>query len=122
MRTERIFTSCKPRRWIAKGITDQDNRDGPQLLSSINPTFSWVRLAQRIPVRIRFDEVPPDVFIRPGMTCTVVMKEGAAPTVGLDQVSHGSNILGHLSEQHKPEIKLESSFSQDRNKVDYSCR
>ena len=34
---------------IAKGITDQDNRDGPQLLSSINPTFTWVRLAQRIP-------------------------------------------------------------------------
>ena len=68
---------------IAKGITDQDNRDGPQLLSSINPTFTWVRLAQRIPVRIRFDEVPPDVFISAGMTCTVIMKEGGAPTVGL---------------------------------------
>ena len=68
---------------IAKGITDQDNHDGPQLLSSINPTFTWVRLAQRIPVRIRFDRVPPDVFISAGMTCTVTMKEGAAPTVGL---------------------------------------
>jgi multidrug resistance efflux pump len=68
---------------IAKGITDQDNRDGPQLLSSINPTFTWVRLAQRIPVRIRFDGVPPDVFISAGMTCTVIMKEGSAPTVGL---------------------------------------
>jgi RND family efflux transporter MFP subunit len=68
---------------IARGITDQDNRDGPQLLSSINPTFTWVRLAQRIPVRIRFDGVPPDVFISAGMTCTVTMKEGAAPTVSL---------------------------------------
>ena len=68
---------------ISRGITDQDNRDGPQLLSSINPTFTWVRLAQRIPVRIRFDEVPPDVFISAGMTCTVTMKEGAAPTVGV---------------------------------------
>lgn len=68
---------------IAKGITDQDNRNGPELLSSINPTFTWVRLAQRIPVRIRFDGVPPDVFISAGMTCTVIMKEGAAPTVGL---------------------------------------
>ena len=35
---------------IARGITDQDNKDGPQLLSSVNPTFTWVRLAQRIPV------------------------------------------------------------------------
>ena len=34
-------------------------------------------------VRIRFDGVPPDVFISAGMTCTVVMKEGAAPTAGL---------------------------------------
>jgi hypothetical protein len=34
-------------------------------------------------VRIRFDGVPPEVFISAGMTCTVIMKEGAAPTVGL---------------------------------------
>jgi RND family efflux transporter MFP subunit len=68
---------------VARGITDQDNRNGPELLSSINPTFTWVRLAQRIPVRIRFDRVPPDVFISAGMTCTVIMKDGAAPTVGL---------------------------------------
>lgn len=59
---------------ISKGITDQDNQDGPQLLSSINPTFTWVRLAQRIPVRIRFDSVPPEVFISAGMTCTVIVK------------------------------------------------
>ena len=59
---------------VARGITDQDNRIGPELLSSINPTFTWVRLAQRIPVRIRFNQVPPDVFISAGMTCTVTMK------------------------------------------------
>ena len=68
---------------VARGITDQDNRDGPQLLSSINPTFTWVRLAQRIPVRIQFDRVPPDVFISAGMTCTVIMNDGVAPTFGL---------------------------------------
>jgi len=32
---------------VARGITDQDNKDGPELLSSVNPTFTWVRLAQR---------------------------------------------------------------------------
>jgi multidrug resistance efflux pump len=67
---------------IARGITDQDNRDGPELLSSVNPTFTWVRLAQRIPVRIHITHVPPGVLISAGMTCTVVIKEGAAPAIG----------------------------------------
>jgi multidrug resistance efflux pump len=67
---------------IARGITDQDNPNGPQLLSSINPTFTWVRLAQRIPVGIHVTHVPPGVLISAGMTCTVVMKEGAAPEIG----------------------------------------
>jgi multidrug resistance efflux pump len=68
---------------IARGITDQDNPNGPQLLSSINPTFTWVRLAQRIPVGIHLTHVPPGVLISAGMTCTVVMKEGAVPEIGL---------------------------------------
>jgi len=42
-----------------------------------------VRLAQRIPVRVRLTHIPPDVLISAGMTCTVVMKEGAAPEIGL---------------------------------------
>ena len=68
---------------VARGITDQDNKDGPELLSSVNPTFTWVRLAQRVPVRIRLTHVPPGVLISAGMTCTVVMKEGAGPEIGL---------------------------------------
>jgi multidrug resistance efflux pump len=68
---------------IAMGITDQDNPNGPQLLSSINPTFTWVRLAQRIPVSIHITHVPPGVLVSAGMTCTVVIKEGAAPQIGL---------------------------------------
>ena len=68
---------------VARGITDQDNKDGPELLSSVNPTFTWVRLAQRIPVTIDLTHVPPGVLISAGMTCTVVMKEGAGPEIGL---------------------------------------
>ena len=67
---------------IARGITDQDNKDGPQLLSSVNPTFTWVRLAQRIPVTVHLTHVPPGVLVSAGMTCTVVIKEGAAPEIG----------------------------------------
>jgi hypothetical protein len=38
---------------------------------TVNPIFTWVRLAQRIPVRIHIDEVPPDVILAAGMTATV---------------------------------------------------
>jgi multidrug resistance efflux pump len=68
---------------IARGSTDQDNKDGPELLSSVNPAFTWVRLAQRIPVRVHITHVPPGVLVSAGMTCTVVMKEGAGPEIGL---------------------------------------
>src|SRR5947207_6883918 len=68
---------------ISMGITDQDNKDGPELLSSVNPSFTWVRLAQRIPVSFHITHVPPGVLVSAGMTCTVVMKEGAAPQIGL---------------------------------------
>jgi multidrug resistance efflux pump len=61
---------------IARGVTDRDNPNGPELLVNANPTFEWVRLAQRIPVRIHIDDVPPGVVVSSGMTCTVVV---AAP-------------------------------------------
>jgi RND family efflux transporter MFP subunit len=59
---------------LSRGITDRDNATGRELLADVNPTFSWVRLAQRIPVRIQLDEVPKDVFLAAGMTCTVIIK------------------------------------------------
>ena len=65
---------------IARGITDQDNKDGPELLASVNPTFTWVRLAQRIPVRIRLTDVPSDVLISAGMTCTVTLANAKTPS------------------------------------------
>ena len=59
---------------ISRGITDRDNPAGPELLANVNPTFEWVRLAQRIPVRIHIDQVPEGVLISSGMTCTVVVE------------------------------------------------
>jgi multidrug resistance efflux pump len=82
---------------IARGITDQDNKDGPELLSSVNPTFTWVRLAQRIPVTVHLTHVPPGVLISAGMTCTVVMKEGEAPQIGLGIKKVVTAILGASS-------------------------
>lgn len=58
---------------IARAITDRDNALGSDLVANVNPTFSWVRLAQRIPVRIAIDDVPKGVTLSAGMTATVVV-------------------------------------------------
>lgn len=49
------------------------------ILSNVNPTFHWVRLAQRVPVRIALEAVPDDVVLTAGMTCTVRLEPGSAP-------------------------------------------
>jgi RND family efflux transporter MFP subunit len=59
---------------LSRGITDRDNATGQELLSNVNPTFNWVRLAQRVPVRIALDEVPAGLELVAGMTCTVTVR------------------------------------------------
>lgn len=58
---------------IARGIYDRDNPESRELLADVNPTFNWVRLAQRVPVRIHLDEVPEGMLLAAGTTCTVVI-------------------------------------------------
>jgi len=58
---------------IAAGIADRERSDAPDLLANINPTFSWVRLAQRVPVRVRLDDVPSNVDLVLGRTATVAV-------------------------------------------------
>jgi multidrug resistance efflux pump len=58
---------------ISPGIEDRERGPSGDLLPNVNPTFSWVRLAQRIPVRIRLDRVPADVRLIAGRTATVVI-------------------------------------------------
>ena len=62
---------------IARGITDRDANLGRELLADVNPTFSWVRLAQRVPVRIHIDQQPKDLTLVAGTTCTVVIHRQA---------------------------------------------
>jgi RND family efflux transporter MFP subunit len=56
---------------IASGIEDQSRSTSSDLLASVNPTFNWVRLAQRVPVRIKLDNVPPQIRLVTGRTATV---------------------------------------------------
>ncbi|MDR6955149.1 RND family efflux transporter MFP subunit [Ancylobacter sp. 3268] len=60
---------------IATGIEDRERTVGNGLLANINPTFSWVRLAQRVPVRIVLDETPNGVQLVAGLTATVSVLE-----------------------------------------------
>jgi RND family efflux transporter MFP subunit len=65
---------------VARAIADRDNVQASDLIANVNPTFNWVRLAQRIPVRIAIDKVPDDITLSAGMTATVVVTgPGKAP-------------------------------------------
>ncbi|UEM23653.1 HlyD family secretion protein [Skermanella mucosa] len=64
---------------IASGIVDRERSQSPDLLANINPTFTWVRLAQRIPVRITLDDVPEGWRPRAGLTATVTILPDPAP-------------------------------------------
>ena len=50
------------------------------VLPSVNPVFTWVRLAQRIPVRVELDDVPCPVVLSSGLTATVTVADGSAGT------------------------------------------
>ena len=57
---------------LSRAISDQERTDRSGTVPRVNPTFSWVRLAQRIPVRIGLDSVPPGVTLVAGQTATVI--------------------------------------------------
>lgn len=61
---------------IARGITDRDNPTDVTLLANVNPSFNWVRLAQRVPVRISLGKIPEDMTLVAGMTCSVIVNPG----------------------------------------------
>ena len=56
---------------IARAINVANAQPNSQGVATVNPIFTWVRLAQRIPVRVHIDVVPPGVVLAAGMTATV---------------------------------------------------
>lgn len=65
---------------IARGINVPNAQPNSAGLATVNPIFTWVRLAQRIPVRIHIDEVPEGVVLAAGMTATVQIEPRARET------------------------------------------
>jgi multidrug resistance efflux pump len=65
---------------IARAINVANAQPNGQGVANVNPIFTWVRLAQRIPVRIHIDSVPADVVLVAGMTATVQIDIRSRPT------------------------------------------
>jgi multidrug resistance efflux pump len=74
---------------VTRGIGAANAAGGAQGLPNVNPVYTWVTLAQRVPVRVAIDHVPPGVPLVSGLTATVTIEEEAAGARGrswLDRV------------------------------------
>jgi RND family efflux transporter MFP subunit len=58
---------------IGRAIHDQSLEGSEGLLLDVKPNVPWVRLAQRVPVRIRLLAIPPDLVLIAGTTCTITI-------------------------------------------------
>ena len=74
---------------VTRGINVSDAAAGVQGLPNVNPVFTWVRLAQRVPVRVAIDHVPPGVPLVSGLTATVTIKEEAVGADGRSWLGRG---------------------------------
>lgn len=64
---------------IERGIAVPNAESDPSGLATVNPVFTWVRLAQRVPVRIALKKVPPSIVLAAGLTATVSILPNSAP-------------------------------------------
>ena len=78
---------------IGWGIAQQDGSTGDRLLPNVSPTFEWIRLAQRIPVRIELTGVPDKINLRVGTTSSVLVKTGTAGTAADGKVVAAPSLL-----------------------------
>jgi multidrug resistance efflux pump len=84
---------------IARAISVSNAQPNNQGVATVNPIFTWVRLAQRIPVRIHIDEVPPDIVLAAGLTATVEIEKAQLPN---DRPWTGIRTTGRNREHEMP--------------------
>ena len=61
---------------VTRGVSVSNAAAATQGLPNVDPVYTWVRLAQRVPVRIAIDNVPPGVPLVSGLTATVTIRNG----------------------------------------------
>ena len=62
---------------LGRGTAQSDGSTGYNLLPNISPTFEWIRLAQRVPVKIHLAPVPQGITLRMGSTASVLVMNKA---------------------------------------------
>ncbi|KEZ77492.1 HlyD family secretion protein [Salinisphaera hydrothermalis] len=77
---------------IGRGIAIPNNAKGERNLPNVDPTFQWVRLAQRVPVTIAFDRAPQKLPLSVGLTATVHVHPNADKDNGYDASAHKGNL------------------------------
>jgi len=78
---------------LAWGISQDDDSVGDKLLPSISPTFEWIRLAQRVPVRVRLITVPDTIKLRVGTTASVMVMTGTSGSDGTEPIEAAPRAL-----------------------------
>jgi multidrug resistance efflux pump len=64
---------------IGRGISDPNDQISSRGLPTVSPIFTWVRLAQRVPVRIVIDQIPPGIELVAGLTASISLGTDATP-------------------------------------------
>ncbi len=60
---------------IGFGIAQQDGSTGSFLLPNVNPNFQWIRLAQRVPIKVKLTQVPPSLQLRVGTSASIQIRK-----------------------------------------------
>ncbi|WP_308721451.1 HlyD family secretion protein [Komagataeibacter xylinus] len=85
---------------ITRGIASNNAATSIQGLPAVDPVYTWVRLAQRIPVRVHIDTVPPGLVLAAGMTATVTVVSEAGNRRHMsvrDALRHVGDDMQHLA-------------------------
>jgi multidrug resistance efflux pump len=81
---------------VTRGISVSNAAPSTQGLPNVDPVYTWVRLAQRVPVRIRITDIPAGVPLVSGMTATVTIRSPEAPKNGGWLHQRFASLAGHL--------------------------
>lgn len=87
---------------FGRGISVSDAASSTQGLPNVDPVYTWVRLAQRVPVRIHIDFVPPGVLLASGLTATVRIRTPGDDNLWAHLHAAGDEVLTFFRRHHAP--------------------
>jgi len=81
---------------VTRGISVSNATPSTQGLPNVDPVYTWVRLAQRVPVRIKITDIPPGIPLVSGMTATVTIRDSEARESGGTLRQRFASLRDHL--------------------------